>query len=124
MSRDHAKPFGFFYELPGSTQVGPGGPVELDSGVYLGCSDEHAATICAADEGKKPFPLYAAPPDAQAVIVDLLAHLAGAASAYRAFANRAPHLGKVPADALFTTRAADFDQAVERGRAFLRGETK
>ena len=52
-------------------------------------------------------------------LIDATAHLAGAASAYRTYAKRATHLGKVAADPFFTTRANDFDGAVERARAAL-----
>ena len=52
-------------------------------------------------------------------LLDATAHLAGAASAYRTYAKRAAHLGKVAADPFFTTRANDFDGAVERARAAL-----
>lgn len=52
-------------------------------------------------------------------LLDAAANLAAAASAYRTYANRASHLGRVPKDALFTTRAADFDKSVERARAAL-----
>lgn len=53
-------------------------------------------------------------------LTDATANLAGAASAYRKHAGRAKHLHpKSVADALFTTRADDFDKATERARAAL-----
>lgn len=58
-------------------------------------------------------------PSMREVLVDMVAHLAGAASAYRTYAKRHASLGKVPADPFFTTRLSDFDKAVERGRAEL-----
>ena len=58
----------------------------------------------------------------RAALLDATAHLAGAASAYRTYARRSAHLGRGPADPLFTTRASDFDRAVERARAALAGD--
>lgn len=53
-------------------------------------------------------------------MTDATAHLAGAASAYRAHAKRHASQGKSTPDALFSTRAADFDKAVDRARAVIR----
>jgi len=51
---------------------------------------------------------------------DATAHLAGAASAYRLYASRNKFLKpRAISDALFTTRATDIDNAVERARAAL-----
>lgn len=48
---------------------------------------------------------------------DAAGALAGAASAYRTYAKRYSGLmPKAETDALFTTRAADFDRAAERAR--------
>jgi len=59
----------------------------------------------------------------EAALVDATAALAGAASAYRTYARRSAHLGRGPADALFTTRVGDFDKAVERARRVLKEPT-
>ena len=53
----------------------------------------------------------------EAALRDAAGHLMAAASAYRTYARR--YSGLVPkaqTDALFTTRAADFDKAAERAR--------
>lgn len=50
---------------------------------------------------------------------DAVAHLAGAASAYRTYAKRHASQGKALADPFFSTRIKDFDAAVDRGRAAL-----
>lgn len=50
------------------------------------------------------------------------ASLAGAASAYRTYAGRSRTVGRGKADPFFTTRAADFDKAVERARQALGGQ--
>lgn len=55
-------------------------------------------------------------------LLDATANLAGAASAYRKYARRGRHLGRVDPDPFFTTRASDFDKAVERARAALEGK--
>jgi hypothetical protein len=52
-------------------------------------------------------------------LVDATASLAGAASAYRSHASRHRSVGRATADPFFTTRASDFDKAVERARAVL-----
>lgn len=53
-------------------------------------------------------------------LLDATAHLVGAASAYRTFAKRSPGQGKAETDALFSTRASDFDKAAKRAQNFLR----
>lgn len=51
---------------------------------------------------------------------DAVAHLAGAASAYRTYAKRYSKLRpRAETDAFFSTRVEDMDRAVERGRAVL-----
>ena len=52
-------------------------------------------------------------------LIDATAHLAGAASAYRAHAKRHASQGKSTPDAMFSTRASDFDKAVDRARAVV-----
>lgn len=52
-------------------------------------------------------------------LLDATAHLAGAASAYRAHAKRHNSQGIARSDPMFSTRAQDFDNAVERARAAL-----
>lgn len=52
-------------------------------------------------------------------LIDATASLAGAASAYRAHASRHRSVGRAQPDPFFTTRAQDFDNAVERARAAL-----
>lgn len=54
------------------------------------------------------------------IFKDVLAHLVGAASAYRTYAKRHSSQGKSKTDAVFGARVADFDGAVERGRAVFR----
>jgi hypothetical protein len=56
---------------------------------------------------------------ARDALIDAVAHLAGAASAYWTYACRHPSQGRAMVDAFFSTRAADMDKAVERGRAAL-----
>ena len=55
------------------------------------------------------------------VLLDATAHLAGASSAYKTFATRHPKWGTPAPDALFGTRFKDFDAAVGRARAALKG---
>ena len=58
-------------------------------------------------------------------LMDATAHLAGSASAYRKYARRHSSVGRSEIDPFFTTRADDFDKAVERARLALssvRGE--
>lgn len=58
-------------------------------------------------------------------LMDATAHLAGSASAYRKYARRHSSVGRSEIDPFFTTRADDFDKAVERARRALssvRGE--
>ncbi len=70
-------------------------------------------------DGYSPAP--AAPAEeGREILVDMVAHLAGAASAYRIYAKRHPSQGKAETDAFFTTRVADMDKAVERGRQELK----
>ena len=52
-------------------------------------------------------------------LADAAAHLAGAASAYRAHASRHRSVGRATSDPFFTTRVGDFDRAAERARALL-----
>ena len=52
-------------------------------------------------------------------LADAAAHLAGAASAYRAHAARHRSVGRATSDPFFTTRVGDFDRAAERARALL-----
>lgn len=54
-------------------------------------------------------------------LTDAAAHLAGAASAYRRHAARHRSQGRAAADALFSTRADDFDRAARRASAALSG---
>lgn len=54
-------------------------------------------------------------------LTDAAAHLAGAASAYRRHAARHRSQGRAVADALFSTRADDFDRAARRASAALSG---
>lgn len=54
------------------------------------------------------------------ILCDMVAQLAGAASAYRTYAKRHSSQGKAQTDALFSTRLSDMDKAVERGRAALK----
>jgi len=53
-------------------------------------------------------------------LIDAVAHLVGAASAYKIYAKRHASQGKAETDALFSTRVADMDKAVLRGVAALR----
>lgn len=54
-------------------------------------------------------------------LMDAVAHLAAAASAYRTYARRAPHLRpRAEADAFFTTRVRDFERAAKRAQAACR----
>lgn len=57
--------------------------------------------------------------EAAEALLDATANLAGAASAYRKYACRSRTVGRGVADPFFTTRASDFDAAVERARALL-----
>lgn len=57
--------------------------------------------------------------EAREALQDATANLAGAASAYRKYACRSRTVGRGVADPFFTTRASDFDAAVERARALL-----
>lgn len=52
-------------------------------------------------------------------LMDAVASLAAAASAYRTYAKRHTFVGRAETDAFFTTRIKDMDRAVERGRAAL-----
>ena len=52
-------------------------------------------------------------------LTDATAHLAGAASAYRKYARRHRAAGFSQIDPLFSTRANDFDKALDRARAAL-----
>ena len=54
-------------------------------------------------------------------LMDATAHLAAAASAYKTYAKRHPKFGEPETDAFYGTRHQDFDKAVERARAVLRG---
>lgn len=54
--------------------------------------------------------------------LDLLAGMTAAASAYREHARRHKDIRpRATADALFTTRAADFDATVQRAHDFIKG---
>lgn len=67
--------------------------------------------------------LRATQPDREAIIEtlkDVTAHLVGAASAYRKHASRHPSKGRAVKDPMFSTRADDFDKAVERGLSALK----
>lgn len=50
-------------------------------------------------------------------LMDATAHLAGATSAYETFAGNSKRAGK--RDALYSTRLADFQKALERARKAL-----
>jgi len=60
-----------------------------------------------------------APLAAKDALLDAAAALAGAASAYRAYAKRHASQGKGETDPFFSTRISDMDKAVERARAAL-----
>lgn len=53
------------------------------------------------------------------VLTDATANLTGAASAYRKYAARHRSVGRATTDAMFKTRAIDFERAAERARQAL-----
>ena len=98
----------------------PGAPVEWVA-LLSNRAPEDAAYIVAT-QPRVMREIIAEMERLRAALLDATAHLAGAASAYRTYARRSAHLGRGPADPLFTTRASDFDRAVERARAALAGD--
>lgn len=57
-----------------------------------------------------------------AALLDATAYLSAAASAYQHYAKRHRSLGVPPADALFSTRSKDFEDAAKRARTALQTE--
>jgi len=61
--------------------------------------------------------------DVKSAFVDVTAHLAGAASAYRDYGARHRSLGRAHIDPFFKTRLTDLFKAARRARAFIKRMT-
>lgn len=57
--------------------------------------------------------------DLENALLDAVAHLSGAVSAYKKHASRHKSVGRAVADPFYTTRLSDFEKAEERGHAAL-----
>ena len=87
-----------------------------------GCdeAEANAALIAAAPDLHRELDAALAREDtARDALIAATAALAGSASAYRRYAKRHKSRGIAETDALFSTRADDFDKAVKAARAAL-----
>lgn len=87
---------------------------DTECGIVLSSDIDRSKAVAKANRRSQP-----AEPKEREALIDAVSHLAGAASAYRKHASRHKSQGRPVPDPMFSTRASDFDKAVERGRRAL-----
>lgn len=117
VERDHFAARAVYYMTP------PGGPqsrhqTELEA--FKAAQDHYEKGILSALTASRALiALSEEVGRLREALIDATAHLAAAASAYRKHASRHRSAGRAVPDALFSTRADDFDRAAERARGAL-----